>query len=154
MDLTDLPLVSRLIARSCALKAAVVTKDEREGSSRALLNLGHSFGHAVEKLQNFCGWSHGEAVAFGIIAASRLAVRIGMMKENECSRIQTLIRKYGLPTSVSGLDPYDVYRAMLGDKKNLCGKMRLILPHCVGKCEIVSDVAEKEIVASIGECCD
>ena len=95
LALDDLPFIARLIARSCGLKASVVAGDEHENSSRALLNLGHSFGHAVEKLQNFCGWSHGEAVAFGMAAAARLATLMEILDPAEETQIKKLLQDYG-----------------------------------------------------------
>lgn len=154
LALDDLPLLSRLIARSCALKASVVAGDEREKSTRALLNLGHSFGHALEKLQNFNGFSHGEAVAFGIAAASALSNRLGKLKNAELHTVRDLLSAYGLPVSVSGFTPEAILSAMRGDKKNIGGVRRLVLPLRIGQSDIFSDVPDEPILSALGDCCD
>lgn len=154
LNLKDPALAARLIARSCALKAAVVSGDERESSSRALLNLGHSFGHAVEKLQHYAGFSHGDAVGFGMAAAATLAVRLKLIKQADAGRITDLLRRYELPVTVSGFTPNDIFEAMKGDKKNYSGKMRLILPVRIGRAVICEDAPEDAVLAAIGEHCD
>lgn len=154
LTLKDPAFTARIIARSCALKAAVVANDEREGGQRALLNLGHSFGHAVEKLQNFCGFSHGAAVAYGTAVAAELACRTGHLKREEADRIIALFKRYDLPVTLNEFTPEQILEAMGSDKKNVGGKKRLILPVRIGCCEIFSDLAEEDILAAIGACRD
>lgn len=139
MNMEDLPLLERLIGRSCFLKAKVVAEDEREAGSRALLNFGHSFGHAVEKVLNYRGMLHGEAVALGMAMASSLGVKLKMIKEIEKIKIEKLLEKYSLPVRYSGISPEDVLEAMAADKKNSVGNVRLIIPHKIGRCEIVKN---------------
>ncbi len=152
LSLRDGTLTAKIIAASCRLKAEVVVRDEREGSDRALLNLGHTFGHAVEKLQNFSGFSHGEAVAYGTVAAAELSCRMGILPEDDRIRIRNLFQLYGLPLSVKGFSAGEILETMRGDKKNRNGKIRLILPERIGKCGIYPDCSEKDILAAIGTC--
>lgn len=154
LTLKDPAFTARIIARSCGLKAAVVSGDEREGAQRALLNLGHSFGHAVEKLQNFCGFSHGAAVAYGTAVAAELACRTGHLSRPEADRITNLFRRYELPVTLNEFTPEQILEAMAGDKKNMGGKKRLILPTRIGNCEIFADLADEDILAAIGACRD
>jgi len=154
LALKEPALAARLIARSCALKAAVVAEDERESSSRALLNLGHSFGHAVEKLQHFRGFSHGDAVGFGISVAVTLAVKLKMLAPEDAGRITALLALYHLPHTVSGLAPEDIFETMRGDKKNYSGKIRLVLPLKIGRAAICDNAAEEQIRQAIGEHCE
>ncbi len=154
LELRNKALWARLIARSCALKAEVVADDERETARRALLNLGHSFGHALEKLQDFSGYSHGEAVAYGTAVAASLAQRLGHLKYESCERIIMLLRSFDLPVSSTGFLPVEILAAMAGDKKNIGGRKRLVLPFKIGRCEIVQDAEDADILAAIGEHCD
>ncbi|MBR4075301.1 MAG: 3-dehydroquinate synthase, partial [Lentisphaeria bacterium] len=126
----------------------------REGAQRALLNLGHSFGHAVEKLQNFCGFSHGAAVAYGTAVAAELACRTGHLSRGEADRITALFRSYELPVTLNEFSPEQILEAMGSDKKNMGGKKRLILPKRIGNCEIFADLADEDILAAIGACRD
>ncbi len=151
LNLTDTALLARIIARSCQLKAAVVAGDERESADRALLNLGHSFGHAVEKLQNFCGFSHGAAVAYGTAVAARLSIRCGLLEKTEAEKIIELFRRYGLPVTFSDFTPKAILDAMRGDKKNIGGKKRLVLPLRIGKCKVFSEISDGDILAAIGD---
>ncbi len=151
LALSDMDLLAQIIARSCRLKAAVVAGDERESADRALLNLGHSFGHAVEKLQNFCGFSHGAAVAYGTAAAARLAVRAGLLEPAASEQIIALFRRYGLPVAFSGFAPEEILLAMRGDKKNIGGKKRLVLPLRIGQCKVFDNIPDGEILAAIGD---
>lgn len=154
LHLSDPEMVARFIARSCSLKASVVAGDEKESAGRALLNLGHSFGHAVEKLLHFEGMSHGEAVAFGTAVAARLANRLDLLSSGDAEGITDLLKCYALPVRIKGFTPAQILEAMQGDKKNLGGKKRLILPLKIGKCDIFSDVDERDILLAIGDCCD
>lgn len=154
LNLDDPPFIARIIARSCALKAAVVSHDEREGAQRALLNLGHSFGHAVEKLQNFCGFSHGAAVSYGCAVAAELAVRTGVLDRTDADRIIDLFKHYDLPVTLNEFTPEEILNAMAGDKKNIGGRKRLVLPVRIGECRIFSDVEDSFILAAIGACRD
>ncbi len=135
----DAEALSYAIARSCENKAVVVAADEREAGDRALLNLGHTFGHAIEAGLGFGTWLHGEAVAAGIILAARLSQRMGLLSTGEVERIAEIVRRAGLPTEAPDLGE-DRYLELMGhDKKVEDGKMRLILLKAIGKAFVTSD---------------
>lgn len=154
LKLSDPDVTARLIARSCSIKAAVVAGDEKESATRALLNLGHSFGHAVEKLMHFEGMFHGEAVAYGTAVAAKLSNQLGMLSDDDTIAIIDLLKSCALPVRVKGFTPEEILEAMRGDKKNTGGKKRLILPLKIGKCDIFSDIDDSDILKAIGACCD
>ncbi len=129
--------IARVIARSCELKAAVVSKDEREETGlRAVLNFGHTIGHAIEAVAGYDGpFRHGEAVAVGMVAESRLAERLGRCGPEVTARIESLLARFGLPTAAPGLDPGRLVDAMGRDKKNRGGEIRFVLPGAIGRVE-------------------
>ena len=139
--------LASLVARSCALKAGVVSRDERESGERMLLNLGHTFGHAIEKVQDYRGLEHGEAVAVGIAAAARLSVNMGLLDSESAEKITALLRQYGLPVSVSGCAPSALLAAMAADKKAVSGVSRIVLPLSIGRAEVRTDVPREAIEA-------
>jgi len=153
LEFGDPGSVARQIAWSCRLKAAVVSGDERESGRRALLNFGHTFGHAAERLMNFT-LSHGEAVAWGMAAASDLALDLNLIRGEENTRIRTLIERFGLPLRLPGLSPDAVLESMRSDKKSRAGKIRLILPLGIGKADIFRDIPEERILRAIEAHCD
>ncbi|MFT4198319.1 MAG: 3-dehydroquinate synthase [Pseudoxanthomonas sp.] len=144
------------IARSCEHKAAIVERDPLERGERALLNLGHTFGHAIEAQQGYGGagndnLNHGEAVAVGMVLAARLSARLGMAPAADGERLQALLRALGLPTTVpAGLAPADLLARMRLDKKNLGGRLRLVLWEGIGKAVVVPGVDEAEVLAVLG----
>jgi 3-dehydroquinate synthase len=143
-------VLQRTIGRCCELKALVVSRDERESSGlRAMLNYGHTFCHAFETLTGYTSLLHGEAVAMGMLCASRLAERLGRV-DAECTRRQcNLLEQLGLPlVPPHGLDPSAVLAVMGRDKKTEHGKLRFVLPSRLGHAEIVGDVTP-EIVAEV-----
>lgn len=137
------------IARCCRLKAEVVTRDEREETGlRAVLNFGHTIGHAIEAVAGYGGaFQHGEAVAVGMVAESRLAERIGWVGHDVTARIVRLLERLGLPTSASGLDHGALIDAMGRDKKNQKGKTRFVLPHAVGRVELTDRPTDDDVRA-------
>ncbi|MBY0397422.1 MAG: 3-dehydroquinate synthase, partial [Thermoleophilia bacterium] len=139
----------RIVARSCQLKAEVVTRDEREETGlRAVLNFGHTIGHAVEAVAGYGGaFLHGEAVAVGMVAESRLAERIGWVGPEVTGRITALLRRLGLPTHAPGLDHLALIDAMGRDKKNQKGKTRFVLPRALGRVELTDAPTEADIRA-------
>lgn len=132
----DPGFTAQMVKRCCELKAEVVSKDERESSLRAILNYGHTFGHAVESSSGFTV-PHGEAVAVGMCMASALACELGIMSRGEAERQSALIRGCGLPCGVP-FDAETVYRALFKDKKTVGGKLRFVLTPKNGKSEIVN----------------
>ena len=126
------------IRRSCAHKAAIVAADEREAGSRALLNLGHSFAHAIEAVEAYRGLRHGEAVAVGMVLAARLSVRCGMLADAAAERLSVLLEALGLPVRVpTGLATDALIAAMWRDKKRLAGRLRLVLLDAIGAARLV-----------------
>ena len=141
----DLPLLNRLVARCCELKAEVVAEDERElpGGRRIILNYGHTVGHAVEAVAGYGVVLHGEAVAIGMVAAARLAARRGMLSEADVARILALLQALGLPTEVPPLDEEALVDAMTRDKKNRGSRLTFVLPRAIGRVEAVEVDADE-----------
>ncbi len=131
------------VKRSCQIKADVVEVDEKEGSLRAILNFGHTFGHAVETLSGYGVYSHGEAVAIGMVVAAELSRLLGYGSEEDVRQIRSLLEGFGLPLEPPA-HPLGAYLAAMGrDKKVRDGKMRFVLNHGLGDCGL-HDIAEPE----------
>ncbi len=130
-----------IIYRSCEIKAEVVSQDEREAGLRAILNFGHTIGHAIETITNYRRFLHGEAVAIGMVYEAKLANKKGLIKEYTVKKIRSLIKKYNLPYRLDF--PYhrsDIFRAMAIDKKAVSGRLRFVLPLEIGRVTIASDI--------------
>lgn len=142
----DSAAVAEAIARSCLHKAGVVARDEREDGERALLNFGHTFGHALETASGYGQLLHGEAVAIGMLLAARLSARLGRAPAADSERLQALLQTLQLPVALPpGSDAETLLRLMYLDKKNLSGQLRLILWRGLGQAEIVPDVSDVAI---------
>lgn len=128
----DFDVVEQTVEHCCRMKAEIVHEDEREGGVRAKLNLGHTFGHAVEKLSGYGTYLHGEAVGVGTVMAADLSRRLGNLSAADADRITALVRAAGLPTRVEGLEAEAAYRAMQGDKKSVGGTIRFIVMKSIG----------------------
>jgi 3-dehydroquinate synthase len=140
--------LQRVIMRSCELKAQVVAADEREESGlRAVLNYGHTFGHAIEAVSGYGELLHGECVSIGMMCAARLAERLGRVDAKFVSRQRALLMALGLPVALGEIDHDDLIRAMSHDKKVARGKLRFVLPTRLGHVELVSDVAVDDVRA-------
>ncbi|MDQ7997174.1 MAG: 3-dehydroquinate synthase [Luteibacter sp.] len=140
------PLIEA-IARKCRYKAGVVARDETEQGERALLNLGHTFGHALETAGNYSEILHGEGVAIGMVLAAKLSERLGMAPATDTQRLVTLLRRLDLPTEPSGKHAASrLLELMRLDKKNTAGTLRLILWRGIGRAEIVAGVAEDDVL--------
>jgi 3-dehydroquinate synthase len=139
----------RIVARSCELKASVVSRDEREETGlRAVLNFGHTIGHAIEAVAGYDGpYQHGEAVAVGMVAEARLAESLGWIGREVVGRIEGLLDRLGLPTRAPGLDPERLLEAMGRDKKNRGGRTRFVLPRSIGQVELTDAAGEAEVRA-------
>jgi len=136
-------ILSEMIERCCQLKADIVSADEKEGGVRALLNLGHTFGHAIEADQGYGKWLHGEAVATGMILAAKLACNMNLIDASDLQRIQALIEVFDLPITAPANMGFDEFIChMKRDKKNLAGKLRFIVPTAIGQSEIRDDITE------------
>jgi 3-dehydroquinate synthase len=135
-----------IIERSCEIKAEVVSQDEREAGLRAILNYGHTIGHAIETVTKYKRFLHGEAVAVGMNLEARLSAKLGLIDENQVSRIKTLIESYGLPSSIpSDISTSSLLLSMKLDKKAVAGELRFILPEKIGSVRIEKGVPEKAI---------
>jgi len=135
-----------IIKRSCEIKADVVSRDEREAGLRAILNLGHTVGHAVETVTGYSRFLHGEAIAMGMCVASRIAVEMGMLADDDARAIEELIQMYGLPVRVpEDIDRSEIMRAIELDKKARVGRLRFVLPEAIGRVRIVEDV-DREMI--------
>ena len=145
----DSETLVELVQRNVQIKSEVVTADEREAGLRAHLNFGHTFAHAIESTQSYDsrdGYRHGEAVALGMVAATRLAVTRGLCPETVLERLLTLSIRIGLPTSAQKLSSIDrLVDAMQMDKKLESGQLRLVLPQCIGEASIVSDTPQADL---------
>jgi 3-dehydroquinate synthase len=141
------------IERSCADKAKVVAADEREAGQRALLNLGHTFGHAIETAAGYGAWLHGEAVAAGMCMAADLSRRLGWLAAEEVARIERLVRQAGLPTRAPGSVSGARLLELMGvDKKVEAGQLRLVLPKGLGQATLASDVPARPLAETLEQC--
>ncbi len=147
----DSAVVSEIVAHCCRMKADIVRRDEKETGERAKLNLGHTFGHAIEKLTGYGRWLHGEAVAAGTVMAADLSARLGYITEEDVGRIRALVAAAGLPEQIGGIDAAAAWQAMLGDKKTLGGVVRFILMHAVGE-SAVERVPQEAVFETMHAC--
>jgi len=137
------------IERSCADKAAIVAEDEREAGKRALLNLGHTFGHAIETGMGYGTWLHGEAVGAGMCMAARLSKKLGWMSAEEVERVEHLVEAAGLPVAPPPMGAGRFEALMAVDKKVQAGKLRLVLLRGIGSAVVTGDfsgVALRELL--------
>ncbi|MEH6453541.1 MAG: 3-dehydroquinate synthase [Psychromonas sp.] len=136
--------ITYMIKRCCEIKAEIVSLDEKEHGVRALLNLGHTFGHAIEAEQGYGNWLHGEAVAVGMVLAAETSFILGLVEHDEVEQIIELISEFDLPLVAPEDMHYEQFAVhMQLDKKVLDGKLRLILPTSIGSSEIVEGVSEQ-----------
>jgi 3-dehydroquinate synthase len=142
-------VLAHAVARSCEIKAEVVEEDERETGRRALLNFGHTFGHAIEALTAYTQYLHGEAVALGMVLAADLSVRLGLIDRADASRIRALIERFGLPAVPPVLGAEDMLDAMGMDKKVVDGTLRLILIRRIGDAFVDSTVDPAALRATL-----
>ncbi|GED30846.1 3-dehydroquinate synthase [Brevibacillus centrosporus] len=148
----DSELLAKAIQRGCAVKAAIVSEDEREQGKRALLNLGHTFGHAFEALSAYSALNHGEAIAIGMCIAAKVAERVGIAEKGVCEQTERVLSLYHLPTKwPAGLTPEAVLEAMKRDKKTVGGKLALVLPRAIGHVELIKDIDEEIILTVMRE---
>jgi 3-dehydroquinate synthase len=148
----DAAAMAAAVIRSCEIKADVVARDEREGGVRAILNFGHTFGHAIENTQGYGTWLHGEAVGCGLCLAADLSRRLGMIGAAEVERIESAVMQAGLPTRIAGLGMDAAIAAMRGDKKSEAGQIRFILIERIGRAvqRVVPDEALRATLTAGG----
>lgn len=136
----DMEALTHAVFRSCEIKGAVVVRDETEQGDRALLNFGHTFGHAIENGMGYGSWLHGEAVAAGMALASDLSMQLGMLQSADTGRIRKLLLRAGLPVEVTGISREKMRDLMSLDKKSRDGNLRFILLEHIGSAVIRADV--------------
>lgn len=150
----DPKLMTEAIYNSCSHKARIVCEDELETGVRALLNLGHTFGHAIEAHLQYKGWLHGEAVATGMLMAADLSEREKWMSPAARDRIERLLERAGLPTALpADLDAPRMLNFMRGDKKNLGGQIRLVLMDGIGHARLSADYSADSLNATLNHFC-
>ena len=143
----DAGTLSEAIARSCAHKAAIVERDPFEHGERALLNFGHTFGHAIETAQDYGTLNHGEAVAVGMVLAARLSTALGLATDTDAMILQALLQRFGLPTALpAGLDSGALLAHMRLDKKAQASGLRFVLWEGLGRARVVPDVPEEAVL--------
>ncbi len=144
LELNDNALKT-IISMSCSIKAKIVEEDEREAGLRAILNYGHTIGHALEALTHYKKYRHGEAVAIGMVCASKIAVNMGLADETVSLRQISLLKRLGMPTRNYAIKPDDIIDTLYLDKKTLKGILRFILPTKIGNVIISEKVTEEDI---------
>jgi len=140
------------IRRSCELKAGIVAADERESGVRALLNFGHTFGHAIEAGAGYGRWLHGEAVAAGMVMAAELSARAGMVSAADVQRLRSLILRAGLPVTGPNLPVERYLELMAVDKKVAGGRVRYVVLEAMGRATLRDDLDESLARASVAAC--
>ncbi|HHL71719.1 MAG TPA: 3-dehydroquinate synthase [Bacteroidetes bacterium] len=135
----DEHVLSDAVLRSCAIKADIVARDEREHSVRAFLNFGHTIGHALENLGGYERIRHGEAVFLGMLAEARLSTQLGLLSQTEYQRIERLLRQIPLQAVIEGIEPDRVMEVMRHDKKVQAGRLRYVLPISIGEMHIIEE---------------
>jgi 3-dehydroquinate synthase len=150
----DADALAEAIYRSCACKAEVVALDEREGGLRAILNLGHTFGHAIETFAGYGNWLHGEAVGTGMIMAAELSALEGMISRADSDRVTRLVLSAGLPGKPpAGMTPDDFMNLMAVDKKNVDGQLRLVLLRSVGDAVVTAGASPENLALTLARFC-
>jgi 3-dehydroquinate synthase len=138
----DTGALTHAIKRSCEIKADIVARDEREQGERALLNLGHTFGHAIESATNYSTWLHGEAVGAGMLLAADMSKRLGWIAATDVERIESVLRRFGLPADVRSIPGATLAERMKIDKKVAAGRIRLVLLKAIGRSVVTGDYAD------------
>src|SRR5207237_6855526 len=141
----DPQALGQAVVRSIAIKAEIVGRDERERGLRALLNFGHTFGHAIETGLGYGAWLHGEAVPAGMVRAADLSRQLGYLSEADSARIRSLFERAGLPTAVRGISPARMRQLMRLDKKAKDGRVHFVLLDWLGALLLRGDVPEGAI---------
>ena len=144
----DADALTRAIARSCEIKAGIVARDEREAGERALLNLGHTFGHAIEALTGYERWLHGEAVGCGMVLAADLSQRVGLLERDAVAGVADAVQSAGLPARIPGLSAAAAMASMRGDKKAEAGAVRFILMERIGRA-VQREVPDAAVTATL-----
>ena len=147
-DLNSSEILQEAIKKAVEIKADVVAQDEKEHGLRAALNYGHTFGHVIENETNYKKYLHGEAVAIGMVMANKLAVKMGLMSEDEALRVERLLQKYDLETKYDVKDAESFYETFFLDKKSSDSKITFILPVGIGDVKI-TDECDKNLILDL-----
>jgi 3-dehydroquinate synthase len=150
----DPKALAHAVRRSCELKARIVAADERESGARALLNFGHTFGHAIEAATGYGTWLHGEAVAAGMVMAAELSALMGHLKKTEVSRVRDLLKRAGLPVAGPALAPERLVELMALDKKAAKGRTRFVVLESIGRAALragIDDAAVRRAVVAAAQ---
>ena len=145
----DAEALAYAVARSCTIKAGIVARDERESGVRAILNLGHTFGHAIEAATGFGAWLHGEAVGCGMVLAADLSRRLGLIDLDCAQRVSRLVERAGLPVRLPGLEANQLLALMQHDKKAAGGAPRFVLIEGLGRAKVCA-VEEQSVLDALG----
>jgi 3-dehydroquinate synthase len=145
----DDAVLAHAIHRSCELKADVVRRDEREAGDRALLNLGHTFGHAIETATGYTEWLHGEAVATGMLIAADMSARLGLLPASDVQRVRDLLLRIGLPVEAPRFGAGRAFDYMSVDKKVKSGRIRLVLLEKLGAARFTADYADEALQGTL-----
>ena len=149
----DQNVLQQCIACCCQLKADIVARDETEKGDRALLNLGHTFGHAIETHLGYGNWLHGEAVSAGCMMAAALSEKLGDLTPHDVARLEKLLVCANLPTvSPDDMTAQDYLPLMMRDKKVLNGKLRLVLLKALGQAYVATDIPQEQVIDAINRC--
>ncbi len=150
----DARALTHIIKRSCEIKADVVAQDERESGIRAILNFGHTFGHAIENLSGYGTWLHGEAVAVGMAMAADFSEKLNLLAQGSAARVVDLLKRFDLPTSLSeSVAPEDMIRAMGMDKKVSDGQLRFVVARSIGAVEVTGDYRHEVLAEVLSDWC-
>lgn len=143
----DPATMSQLVFGSCTIKGKVVEADEYEQNIRAILNFGHTVGHALEAVTQYARYRHGEAVAIGMVAAARLSLAMKRFKAEDAARLITLLQRTGLPTALpEDVSPESILTAMCQDKKSFQGNIKMILPSAIGQVQATDQWSEQDLL--------
>ncbi|HKT72977.1 MAG TPA: 3-dehydroquinate synthase [Steroidobacteraceae bacterium] len=141
--------LAQVIRRSCEIKAQIVGQDETEQGDRALLNLGHTFGHAIESATHYTRWLHGEAVGAGMLMAAAMSHESGLLPRGAVDRLRALLQKVGLPVLIEGVGPTAALEHMRIDKKVQGGRIRLVLLRAIGDSLVTGDYPQAALARTL-----
>jgi len=139
---SDPEALGYVVQRSCEIKAQIVGRDEREQGDRAILNLGHTFGHAIESATHYSQWLHGEAIGAGLLMAAAMSHECGLVDSAQVVRLRQLLERVGLPVKIDGVTPETALEHMKIDKKVQAGRIRLVLLRSIGDSFVTAEYPE------------
>jgi len=149
----DTAALTHAIKRSCEIKAQIVTRDEREQGERALLNLGHTFGHAIESATNYSTWLHGEAVGAGMLLAADMSQRLGWISAGDVQRVERILQSFDLPADVRSVPAATLAEKMKIDKKVAAGRIRLVLLKAIGASVVTGEYEDAALQETLRARC-